>query len=51
MTGMRPSLLKLAALGLLLLLNSPSHAGLREDGAACDAREPHAELAIPPAPA
>ncbi|UFX46263.1 tetratricopeptide repeat protein [Bradyrhizobium sp. 41S5] len=44
---MRPSLLKLAALGLLLLLNSPSHAGLREDGAACDAKEPHPELAIP----
>ncbi|UGY05896.1 caspase family protein [Bradyrhizobium quebecense] len=44
---MRPSLLKLAALGLLLLLNSPSHAGLREDGAACDAKELHPELAIP----
>ncbi|MBR1207521.1 MULTISPECIES: caspase family protein [unclassified Bradyrhizobium] len=44
---MRPSLLKLAALGLLLLLNTPSYAGLREDGAACDAKEPHPELAIP----
>ncbi|MGY3532705.1 caspase family protein [Bradyrhizobium sp. USDA 4452] len=44
---MRPSLPKLAAIGLLLLLNSPSHAGLREDGAACDAKEPHPELAIP----
>ncbi|WP_194456704.1 caspase family protein [Bradyrhizobium sp. CCBAU 53421] len=44
---MRPSLLRLAALGLLLLLNSPSYAGLREDGAACDATEPHPELAIP----
>ncbi|MGY3693237.1 tetratricopeptide (TPR) repeat protein [Bradyrhizobium sp. USDA 3240] len=47
MTGMRPSLPKLAALGLLLLLNSPSYAGLREDGAACDAKDPHPELAIP----
>ena len=44
---MRPSLLKLAAIGLLLLLNTPSHAGLREDGAACDARDSHPELAIP----
>lgn len=44
---MRPLLLKLAALGLLLLLNSPSYAGPREDGAACDAKEPHPELAIP----
>jgi len=47
MTGMRLSLPKLAAIGLLLLLNSPSYAGLREDGAACDARDPHPELAIP----
>ncbi len=44
---MRLSLPKLAAIGLLLLLNTPSHAGLREDGAACDAKDSHPELAIP----
>ncbi|WP_342726255.1 caspase family protein [Bradyrhizobium sp. B097] len=44
---MRPSLPKLAAIGLLLLLNSPSYAALREDGAACDAKEPRPDLAIP----
>ncbi|MGN1288143.1 MAG: tetratricopeptide repeat protein, partial [Bradyrhizobium sp.] len=44
---MSPSLLKLAAPGLLLLLNTPSYAGQREDSAACDAKDPHPELAIP----
>jgi tetratricopeptide (TPR) repeat protein len=37
---MRTTLLKLASIGLLLLLNSPSHAGLKEDTAVCDAKEP-----------
>jgi tetratricopeptide (TPR) repeat protein len=37
---MRTTLLKLASIGLLLLLSSPSHAGLKEDTAVCDAKEP-----------
>jgi tetratricopeptide (TPR) repeat protein len=37
---MRTTLLKLASIGLLLLLSSPCRAGLREDTAVCDAKEP-----------
>ncbi|MBR0896941.1 tetratricopeptide repeat protein [Bradyrhizobium tropiciagri] len=44
---MPPSLLRLAAIGLLLLLNSPSFAGLREDGAVCDAKNSQPDLVIP----
>jgi tetratricopeptide (TPR) repeat protein len=37
---MRTTLLKLASIGLVLLLSSPSYAGLKEDTAVCDAKEP-----------
>ena len=43
---MRTTLLKLASIGLLLLLNSPSYAGLKEDSAVCDAKDTRPE-AIP----
>ncbi len=44
---MRLSLPKLAAIGLLLLLATPSYAGLREDGAACDAKDSHPDADDP----
>lgn len=44
---MRLSLPKLAAIGLLLLFNTASYAGLKEDGAACDAKDSDPELTIP----
>jgi tetratricopeptide (TPR) repeat protein len=44
---MRITLSTLASIGLLLLLNSPSYAGLKEDTAVCDAKDSHPELTIP----
>jgi tetratricopeptide (TPR) repeat protein len=44
---MRTTLLKLASIGLLLLLSSPSYAGPKEDSAVCDTDASRPEQAIP----
>jgi tetratricopeptide (TPR) repeat protein len=44
---MRTTLLKLASIALLLLLSSPSYAGLKEDDAVCDTDASRPEEAIP----